>query len=184
MGAVNYSISRDNDTSGEKNKRSSLLFAPSFGKQISERWTVGLTALYRRSSYHTIYTDKKGGTTSYPPTLNGSYGGGVFGRYTVPISKSLFLALQTDALYTYDYDSGPLYSGENTNTISLGFTPMLGLNIKNGFALNFIFGNVSCAYSKNDYYSNLGFSTSTGRTFGFGITKNILGKRHAQKKAD
>ncbi len=171
MGSFNFGTDSRTDTSQTSNS-TSFNIAPSFGWQVTKNWTFGATLQYGADYNKTTSS----GTPSYTTkSSNHSFGGGVFGRYTLPLTDILFLALQTDAMYINGTNRISNFGYENN--FSLRFQPTIGVKIKNGYALNFIFGAAEYRYGKGTYGSSSSFSTSAGRTFGFAVTKNIFGNK-------
>jgi hypothetical protein len=160
-------------------------FNPGIGLQLNDKWTAGLNI--------GIGGSRSEVTTASVPTGNynttSTFNIGPFIRYAYPISNLFSVYGQFELNYLsgkstpYLLDEGS-YSGFGTD-----FFPAIGMNIKNGWAINLSFGGISYqtkTYKGDVYNSNTGTapnnSTSQfGITFGQGatfcISKNFGGKK-------
>ncbi|RAJ94573.1 outer membrane protein with beta-barrel domain [Larkinella arboricola] len=141
-------------------KTNTFNFSPAVGYQFNDNWTAGLT----------LSTESANTRTSLGESKSSAFGVGPFIRYAVPLSDIFALYGQFNA----DVLSGK--AGDvKTNGFRGTFFPAIGVNMKNGFALNFSFGGLSFASQKvkgasektTDFNLNLGSGAS------FGISKNF-----------
>lgn len=98
-----------------------------------------------------------------------SFGAGPFIRYAYPLS---------DIFAVYGQFNANFLSGKTAGVKSNGFQgtlfPAIGVNLKNGFALNFNFGSLGFGSNKvkgSDAATNFGLSFGSGA--GFVISKNV-----------
>ena len=156
--------------------RTGFGITPGLGYQVSDKWTVGLAASFNYYGSHTagLMPD------NHPHTIGG--GGGLFARYTLPITDLLFFYTQAEGIYTTSraFDNGAIIPGSASNTFSLKISPNIGINIKNGYALNFGFGNFGYRYTRTP---GADFSTSSinynfAQGFTIGISKKFI--RHTK----
>ena len=155
-GAVNAQSSKPvNGT-----KVNSFNFSPAVGYQFNDNWTAGL-ALSSESSKT---------TTSLGDVKSSAFAVGPFIRYAVPLS---------DIFAVYGQFNADVLSGKTgdvrTNGFRGTFFPAIGVNMKNGFALNFSFGGLSYASQKAKGASESAthFDINFGSGAGFGISKNF-----------
>ncbi|GAB3257893.1 outer membrane beta-barrel protein [Larkinella harenae] len=141
-------------------KTTSFNFSPAVGYQFNDNWTAGLTA------------STQSGTTKIANTETKSsfFGIGPFVRYAVPLS---------DIFAVYGQFNADVLSGKAGDLKTNGFRgtlfPAIGVNMKNGFALNFNFGGLSFASQKTKgaSASTTNFDFNFGDGAGFGISKNF-----------
>lgn len=141
-------------------KTNAFHFSPTVGYQFNNNWTAGLS----------LSSESSKTTTTLGDTKNSTFAVGPFIRYAVPLSDIFALYGQFNA----DVLSGK--SGDlKTNGFRGTFFPAIGVNMKNGFALNFSFGGLSFASQKakgaSESATNFGLSFGTGASFG--ISKNF-----------
>jgi hypothetical protein len=168
-GSFSGSAATENSPGGPNHSRNGFNILPGVGYQFTDKWTLGVEGEF---DYN--------GNAQTMPKLPGSisvmgFGGGVFGRYTLPISNLLFFYTQSDLLYTARnlYKDGARLENATNNTLALRFTPAIGLNIKNGYAINFGFGNLVLNHEWHSSSTNsINYSFSQG--FSAGISKNFL----------
>lgn len=138
-------------------KTSSFSFSPGVGYQWNDHWTGGVNLM------------TSSGKTGSPQIKTTSFGGGPFVRYAYPLSDifAVYWQLNTNFL-----------SGKTAGVKTAGFEstlfPAIGVNLKNGFALNFNFGSLGFGTSKvkgQDSSSHFGLNFGSGA--GFGISKNF-----------
>jgi hypothetical protein len=144
--------------SGAGVKTNKFAFSPAVGYQWNDHWTGGVNLRTE--------TWKEGA----PKVKTTSLGAGPFVRYAYPLSDIFAVYGQLNANY---------FSGKTAGVKSAGFEstlfPAIGVNLKNGFALNFTFGSLSFVSTKikgqsdNDNAFGLNFGSGAG----FGISKNF-----------
>ncbi len=153
---------------------------PGVGYQFDKHWTLGLEAtMMYYSNKHNPSVAADGSTMQF--------GGGVFGRYTWSISNLIFVYTQLDVIdaagKSYDANGNSLPG--TTNTLSAMITPAIGINIKNGYAINFSFGNLGFSQTTaTGGFTNSSFDYNFGRGMSFGMTKNFLHKMKKKAKKD
>jgi hypothetical protein len=148
------------DARGYKNdaiKNNSFSITPGIGYQWDDHWTGGLNL--------GVNTSKMGS----PAIKTSSFTVGPFVRYAYPLSDifAVYGQLNTNLL------SGKT-AGIKTNGFASQLFPAIGVNLKNGFALNFNFGSLDFTTNKmkgHDSVNNFGISFGSGA--GFGISKNF-----------
>ena len=161
-------------------KSNAYNFNPGIGLQLSNNWTAGINIAIGGSRYEQAEGNVPTGNYSTTSTFNI----GPFIRYAYPISNVFSVYGQFELNYLsgnstpYLIDEGS-YSGFGTD-----FFPAIGMNIKNGWAINLSFGGISYQTKtyKGDAYNSSAANNSTsqfGITFGqgatFGISKNFGG---------
>lgn len=157
-----------------KNKTSSFRIAPGIGYQLTDHWTFGLKGEISSVKGTPPILGPIGGAEVR--TIN--TGGGVFARYTMPISNIFFFYTQADAVYTVgnSYSMGHRLPGAGPNTMGIRITPALGINIKNGYALNLSIGNLGISSTSipgpGIHTTNIDYNLFSGASFG--ISKNFL----------
>jgi hypothetical protein len=138
-------------------KTSTFNFSPAVGYQFNDNWTAGLTLSTQSMKWE---DDSKTST----------FGVGPFIRYAMPLS---------DIFAVYGQFNANVLSGKSGDIKSSGFGgtlfPAIGVNMKNGFALNFSFGGLSIASmkAKGASESASSFDFNFGSGAGFGISKNF-----------
>ncbi len=168
----NFSANTTSESSPNSNKIVQNTFGinPGIGYQVSDKWTLGIQGSFNYIGRH---PSPSGNTSS----SGIGTGGGLFARYTIPLTSLLFLYTQAGSMYSgsRSYENGVESPGSNAHSFLVMLAPGIGMNIKNGYALNFGFGNlhyiVNQMPSNGGTISNLG--TSFGQSFSFGITKNF-----------
>ncbi|MFC5408801.1 outer membrane beta-barrel protein [Larkinella bovis] len=149
------SIAATSQKSATGVKTSSFTVSPAVGYQFNDHWTAGLTLSSQ---------SWKNGTKS------STLGVGPFIRYAVPLS---------DIFAVYGQFNATALSGKTGDVKTSGFGgtffPAIGVNMKNGFALNFSFGGLSFSSQKpkgaSASITNVDFNFGSGA--GFGISKNF-----------
>jgi hypothetical protein len=135
-------------------------FSPGIGYQWNDQWTGGVNLGVGSSDAGT-------GKSSV-------FSVGPFVRYTQPLAGIFVIYGQLNANYVSNGGDAPHFSGFNT-----ALFPAIGVNLKNGFALNFTVGSLSFnsyTFDKADNTTNsfhFGFGSGTG----FGISKNFSLKK-------
>lgn len=138
-------------------KTNSFSFSPAAGYQWDDHWTGGVN----------LKTEQwKTGT---PQVKSTAFGVGPFVRYAHPLSDIFAVYGQLNA----NYLSGKT-AGVKMNGAEVTLFPAIGVNLKNGFALNFNFGSLgfSSAKVKGEEKSH-SFGLNFGSGAGFGISKNF-----------
>lgn len=164
------------------NKHSTFTFLPGIGYQFNDNWTMGLNLGYQTEK---VTINGIAGTTT---STTNAFGIGPFIRYAKPLTNIFSVYGQFDATYWNSKPEG----GIATNKFDAKLWPAVGINIKNGFGLNFAFGGLE--YSTSKLKGSSSSSNSFGLTFGsgatFGISKNFggtsehHGRRWKNRKAD
>lgn len=160
-----------------KNPTKTLDFniTPGIGYQFNNNWTAGIYLGFESSS-----SKPDNGKRSSYNTISG----GLFGRYTCRLSDIFFVYGQAQVGY---YGGKARFDGETidksgTSGFQASLVPAIGVNVHNGFALNFGFGGLGFMTAKHDgadySYSELDFNF--GQQFHFGVSKNF-GCRKAKK---
>lgn len=139
-------------------KATSFEFSPGVGYQFTDNWTAGMNV--------SVKTWKNG----VPAVKSSTFGVGPFVRYAYPLSDIFAIFGQFNANYV---------SGKYGDTKTSGFQgeifPAIGVNLKNGFALNFSFGSLGLTTTKIKGMSSAStdFGLNFGSGAGFGISKNF-----------
>src|ERR1700739_1504740 len=129
---------------------SSWFINPGIGYGLSDKITIGASFAFGGTSSSAAINAT---TPSSNNNTTSSFAAGPFIRYTCPISEIFFAYVQADG----DYQSGKTspyalqtgtYSGFGADLL-----PAIGMNIRNGFALNFSFGGLS--YQTRKYTGNV-----------------------------
>ncbi len=182
-GNVNFSSSTDSIAF----KSNSYSINPGIGYQLGDNWTVGLNFAFGGTRTETS------STLSGPPIPSGNYSTssffnvGPFFRYSYSINSIFSLYGQADFNYLSGSKSPYATDGGSYTGFGTDLFPAIGVNIKNGFAINLSFGGISYqtkTYSGQGYNSvqgNLSSASQFAITFGqgatFGISKNFGGKK-------
>jgi len=138
-------------------KTNSFSFSPAVGYQWNDHWTGGVNL---QTSSH---------KTGSPQIKSTSFGAGPFIRYAYPLS---------DIFAVYGQLNTNFLSGKTSGVKTAGFEstlfPAIGVNLKNGFALNFNFGSLGFGTSKiKGQEKSSSFGLNFGSGAGFGISKNF-----------
>jgi opacity protein-like surface antigen len=162
-----------NTTFGTENndQGTSFSLSPGVGYQFSDNWTVGV--------------DLGASVASH---LTPSYQAGGFLRYTQAVNGIFSIYEQLGVGYLHNGEAGGFssYGRLSANALALhgaganGFyavisLPNVGINIKNGFAVNLGFGNIGYSHLKTNDFSASKFSFNFGNGLDFGISKNFGG---------
>ncbi|WP_421825612.1 outer membrane beta-barrel protein [Larkinella sp.] len=154
------SIKAESQKTSESNKVNTFGFSPAVGYQFTDNWTAGLS----------LSTESWKTTTNAVESKTSAFAVGPFIRYAVPLSDIFALYGQFNA----DILSGKT-GGISANGFRGTFFPAIGVNMKNGFALNFSFGGLSYASLKpkgaSESTTNFKFDFGSGASFG--ISKNF-----------
>jgi hypothetical protein len=168
-----------NTTFGSENNSVGTNFSlnPGVGYQFSDKWTVGV--------------DLGMGVASHALP---SYQAGAFLRYTQPVNGIFYFYEQLGIGYLHEGEAGgfnpyglipsvagnslPAMGGANGMYAVLSL-PSVGINIKNGFAVNLGFGNIgysSLKYAGSSAASKFSFNFGNVATVGF--SKSFGGVKH------
>ena len=151
----NLNVSSSKSSAAEKSNSFSL--SPAVGYQFADHWTAGANL---------EIGNKKFGT---PRVKSSTFGAGPFIRYAYPLSSifAVYGQLNTNFL------TGKV-DGLKNNGFSASLFPAIGVNLRNGFALNFSFGNLGYSSLKpKGSKAATDFGLSFGSGAGFGISKNF-----------
>jgi hypothetical protein len=162
-------------------KSSAYTINPGIGLQLNDRWTAGLNIAF-------------GGTRQDATTIgipSGNYNTtsffniGPFLRYAYPISNVFSIYGQAELNYLSGKSTPYLTDGSTYTGFGANLFPAIGINIKNGYAINLSFGGIAYqtkTYKGNDYSNNPNMANATSQfaiTLGqgatFGISKNFGG---------
>lgn len=138
-------------------KTSSFEFSPGVGYQWDDHWTGGLNL--KTSS----------AKTGSPEIKSTSFGAGPFIRYAYPLSDIFAVYGQLNTNFLAGKTAGVKMNGFESTLF-----PAIGVNLKNGFALNFNFGSLGFATGKvkgQNKTNNFGLNFGSG--VGFGMSKNF-----------
>ncbi len=169
-GNIGYHSTKDADDT----KTRSFNINPGVGYQFDRNWTVGLTG-----SFGTDRTKLNVPNSEWH--FNNTYSAGVFLRHTMPLGKIFFMYNQLEASYI-----GSTVVITNTSNSSLtanGFraslTPAVGINVWDGFALNFSFGGIDYTTLKTSGApSSQAFNFTWGTQVNVGVSRNIFCGAH------
>ena len=138
-------------------KTSSFSFSPAVGYQWNNHMTAG------------INLKTMTGKTGSPEIKSSSFGVGPFVRYAYPLSDIFAIYGQLNT----NYVSSKVASIKG-NGVEATLFPAIGVNLKNGFALNFNFGSLGFGTNKvKGESSSSSFGLNFGSGAGFGISKNF-----------
>lgn len=139
-------------------KTNSFSFSPAVGYQWNDHWTGG------------VNFSTTSGKAGYPEIKSSSFGAGPFIRYAYPLSDIFAVYGQFNA----NYQSSKV-GGVKGNGFEGMLFPAIGVNLKNGFALNFNFGSLGFGTNKikGASKSSSSFGLNFGSGAGFGISKNF-----------
>ena len=157
-GNLNYEYHQKTPTTGLTSESSLLGFSPGIGYQFTDHLTVGVNMSTEAEKYDS--DDDKSTAFSVGP----------FVRYAYTLSDIFAVYGQLNVNSVSEK-----YSGIKSNGVSAVLFPAIGVNLKNGFALNFNFGSLAYKQTqvKGDGEMNQSFGLSFGSGFGFGISKNF-----------
>ncbi|MGA0555022.1 outer membrane beta-barrel protein [Larkinella sp. VNQ87] len=154
------SVGANSQKYADGSKANQFHFSPAAGYQFDDHWTAGLTLTTERGKTEIDLGELK----------TSAFAVGPFIRYAVPLS---------DIFAVYGQFNADVLSSKVGDAKSNGFRgtffPAIGVNMKNGFALNFNFGNLSFSSlkAKGASESATNFDISFGSGAGFGISKNF-----------
>ena len=162
---------------------------PGIGYQLNDNWTLGLNIALGGTHQEVPFAGNN--VPSGNDMVTTSFNIGPFIRRTYSISNIFSVYGQLEFNYlsgTYTPNNAPINGevGGSNNGFGTDIFPALGINIKNGWALNLDFGGLSYQTKsyKGAYYTNLGVTNSASNfavTFGqsavIGISKNFGPKK-------
>lgn len=138
-------------------KSNAFSFSPGVGYQFNAHWTTGANWAVRSTK------------TGEPEIKTSSFSAGPFIRYAYPLSDIFAVYGQFNANYLTGKSGGI-----KSNGFSAQIFPAIGVNLKNGFALNFNFGSLGIVNSKpKSGATATNFTFSFGSGAGFGVSKNF-----------
>jgi opacity protein-like surface antigen len=150
-------------------KSTNFRIAPGVAYNITDHWAAGITGMY---SFH---SDVDTGAIPFK-TKSGDWAVGPIVRYTKPLGELFFIYGQLEL--TYGQQSAVIVNGvtlpkPDAYRLSANFYPSVGLNLNNGFALNFAFGGLNYTYSKTKALPDAGQQVvlNFGSAFQFGVSK-------------
>ncbi|PKB17208.1 outer membrane beta-barrel protein [Flavobacterium sp. 5] len=171
MGTVSYSSQKQKSGNPETRfTQSEFSFYPKVGYQFANNWTIGGEAGI--SSGRNEYTNQESKRN------NCSFG--AFVRYSKSLSDLFLIYADLGTGYrTYKDTSSNDFSDPTnytykTNGFYATIMPVLAINIKNGFALNFGFGGLNYSTTNrtnSNGYKETGFNFNFGQSFTVGISK-------------
>lgn len=178
IGGIN---AQSENSSGQKGVNNVFVATPGIGYQFSPNWIIGVEGLFDYSGSHT-----KPSAGNKRSTIG--LGGGIFSRYTLPLTNIFYFYTQGDILYSsrkaYD-SSGSVVPNSTSERIELKVIPGIGLNIKHGFALNFGFGSIALHRASNPGGNKTyGVGYNLTNAFSFGLTKNFVHKKPSIKNTE
>ena len=138
-------------------KTNSFSFSPAVGYQWNDHWTAGVNL--KTESWK----------TGSPEVKSSAFGAGPFIRYAYPLSDIFAVYGQLNTNFLSGKTAGVKMNGAEATLF-----PAIGVNLKNGFALNFNVGSLgfTSAKVKGQEKSN-SFGLNFGSGAGFGISKNF-----------
>ena len=164
-GNIGYHSNKD----ASDNKTRSFNINPGVGYQFDQHWTVGVSGSFETNR------QRLAGVKDW--TYTNTYGAGVFLRNTCYLGKIFFIYNQLDAGYVGSTTGVANSSGSLTaNGFRASFTPAIGVNVWQGFALNFSFGGVDYTTMKTTGISGSDntFNFTWGTQVNVGVSRNIF----------
>ncbi|MFT4062748.1 MAG: hypothetical protein QM642_10385 [Edaphocola sp.] len=153
----------------DDNKTRSFNINPGIGYQFDKNWTVGVAGGWGTSRY------RLAGSSDWDFT--NTYNAGVFVRHTLPIGKLFYVFHQLEAGYRgTNYGSTGTNVTTNANGFYASLTPVIGINIVHGIALNFGFGGIEYQTLKYKGAENASssFGVTWGSQFNVGVSRNLF----------
>jgi hypothetical protein len=143
--------------------------APGVAYNITDHWAAGITGMY------TFRSDVDSGVAALK-VRSGEWAVGPLVRYTKPLGELFFIYGQLELTYGQQNAvtvNGTALPKPDAYRLSANFYPSVGLNLNNGFALNFAFGGINYTYSKTKTLPDAGQSVivNFGQAFQFGVSK-------------
>lgn len=182
---------------GNEDKQFNWYINPGVGYQFTDNITVGL-----RGGYWSNFNENRTANAAQTMWTRNAYEErewqlGAFFRYTHYFGKRFFMFGQLDLSYVsgqqitenelrqVDFvndriDESVTYNYEYYNGFQAFYTPMIGVFVYDGLALNFGFGSLGYRYTTYDAPTNLdqsNFVFDFGNQFNFGISVNMDCKR-------
>ncbi|XZF13022.1 outer membrane beta-barrel protein [Chitinophagaceae bacterium MMS25-I14] len=154
---------------------------PGIGYQFNDNWTVGLAggfSILSTKDTTGAHTTKRFNTTQFNV--------GPFVRYTQPLSEIFAFYTQLEGGFltgNTKFDNTDL-PGYKYSGFYARLTPAIGVNVHNGFALNFGIGGIGYTSQKVKDASNSSssFALTFGQQVNIGVSKNFGGHKAADKK--
>lgn len=138
-------------------KTNSFSFSPGVGYQWDDHWTGGVNL--KTESWK----------TGSPEVKSTAFGVGPFIRYAYPLSDIFAVYGQLNTNFLSGKTAGVKMNGAEATLF-----PAIGVNLKNGFALNFNFGSLGFTSAKvKGQEKSSSFGLNFGSGAGFGISKNF-----------
>jgi hypothetical protein len=181
FGAVDFMTSKD-ETGPASTTNNSFFINPGVGYQFSNKSTIGIQGGYGMTN--TINSVSFAGVNFDMESRYSEWQAGAFYRYTCNLNKIFFLFGQVNAAYmsgTTSIDTaGVVAVGKVEDTYNgFGATafPGVGINVHNGWALNFAVGGIGYQTATWDKATTTSssFNVTFGQQINFGISKNIGG---------
>jgi hypothetical protein len=184
----NLGFTSATDYYGEKSNTYTI--NPGIGYQLSDNWTVGINVAAGGTRQELAQGATNVPSGNYYTTSSFNIGPFIRRAYQISNIFSIYGQLELNYLSgTIDPNNsatngvvGGSYDGFGTD-----FFPAIGINIKNGWALNLAFGGISYQTKsyKGDYYTNnlqvtnsaSQFAVTFGQGATFGISKNFGGTK-------
>jgi hypothetical protein len=170
-GDINYNTTKDKVYSpAQTSKSSSVAYNQLLGYQPLNHWVIG-------GMLSVTHVKNADGTNV--STINGLFAG-PFIRYTYPLGGIFFISGQFQASFgnNKSHFTNGSFSSESKNVIhSYDLVPILSMNMKNNFGLNFSIGGAEYSISKQDKYNKIqSFTVNFGKMISVGITKKFSPK--------
>ena len=179
-GSVGFSSASDSFNA----KSNAYIINPGIGLQLNDHWTAGLNLAFGGTSQATTSNGIPNGdghnTTSF-------FNIGPFLRYAYSINNTFSIYGQAEINYLSGNTSPYLTDEISYTGFGANLFPALGINIKNGYAINLSFGGISYQtksykgepISNNPYLSGSSsqFAVTLGQGATFGISKNFGGTK-------
>jgi hypothetical protein len=139
-------------------KVNSFSFTPGVGYQFNDHWTGG------------VNLKTESAKSGLPQIKSTAFSAGPFVRYAFPLSGIFAVYGQLNT----NWATAKVGSVKSNGFEGVLF-PAIGVNLKNGFALNFNFGSLAFVTSqvKAESGSSSRFGLDFGSGAGFGISKNF-----------
>lgn len=146
---------------GSETKASTFEVNPFVGYQFDNHWTVGV-----ESGIGSTKQEDSGIDTQ--DLRNFSIG--AFARYTQSLSETFAVFGQLGAGYQSAKNK---LNDADADGVYVGFTPVLFINFKNSFGLNFSIGGIRYETLNSDVADTNSFNFDFGQTVNIGISKNF-----------
>jgi len=162
----NLNVNSTKDANDSKSSEFSVM--PGIGYQFNDNWTAGVNLGVNGSK------DEISNSGNYNKTSG--FAAGPFIRYTKTLGSIFSIYGQGNFNYTSTKYKPYIGTNSTLNGFNVNIAPAVGVNVINGFALNFGFGGIGYATSKLDASgakSSNTFSLSFGQQVNVGISKNF-----------